>query len=426
MEFETDCQEKTMTQNALSENGKKKILILTADAGFGHRSAAKAIVAALEDKYGHQCEVTMINPLNDERTPVMMRESQTDYDFLIQNIPRIYQLGYEASDAAIPTTIAEGASIVLLYEVLRDIIYEHKPDVIITTYPVYLSPLSAIFTIEDISIPLITVITDLVTVHRLWFNHAADVITVATPALKTLALKYGMHPNRVHITGIPVHPHIARENRTKAEIRKELGWDPQLTTFLAVGSRRVEKLTDTLNVLNHYGQPLQIAAVAGNDKELFARLEEIEWHIPVHLYEFTDQIPAMLKASDVMICKAGGLITTEALASGLPIILIEYIAGQETGNMQYVVNNQAGVLVRKPMETLELIAHWMMNDGEKLQSIAENAKKLGKPQAAFEIADLAWSAIQNGVTEKHRHIHSRRKLTDVLDTYRVPWKREQT
>ena len=413
-----------MSQNALSENYKKKILILTADAGFGHRSAAKAIMAALEDKYGNLCEVRMINPLNDERTPAMLRESQTDYDFIIQNIPKIYRLGYEASNAAIPTTIAEGASIVLLYDVLRDIIYRNKPDVLITTYPVYQSPLSAIFTIEDISIPLITVITDLVSVHRMWFNHAADIVTVATPALETLAIKHGMNPDSIHVTGIPVHPKIANETRSKAEIRKELGWDSNLTTFLAVGSRRVENLTDTLNILNHFGQPVQIAAVAGNDEELYTHLEAIDWHVPVHLYEFTDQMPALMKASDVIICKAGGLITTEALACGLPIILVEYIAGQETGNMEYVVNNKAGVLINKPMGTLELIAHWMMNDGAMLKTCAENARKLGKPQAAYDIADLTGSVIQQGVAARHRMIPSKGALTKILDTYSMPWQRK--
>ncbi|MDX9863511.1 MAG: glycosyltransferase [Anaerolineaceae bacterium] len=413
-----------MPSNAHSETDKKRILVLTADAGFGHRSAAKAIVAALEDKYGHDCEVVMVNPLNDERAPALLRDSQTDYDFIIQNIPRIYRIGYEVSDAAIPATLAESASIVLLYDVLRDLLDEYQPDAIITTYPAYQAPLSAIFAIEEISIPLITVITDLVTVHRLWFNHVADVITVATPDLKDLAEEYGMEMDRVHITGIPVHPRIANESRTKEAIREELGWDPTLPTFLAVGSTRVEQLTTALNVLNHFGQPLQIAAVAGKDEELHIQLKEMDWHVPVHIYGFVENMPALMHASDAILCKAGGLITTEALASGLPIILIEYIAGQETGNMEYVVNNQAGALVQEPVELLELLAHWMQDGGAKLKICAENARKLGKPHAACHIADLTWEAIQHGVTTKHRMIPSRGALTKILDTFSMPWERK--
>ena len=292
-----------MPQNAFSENAKKKILVLTADAGFGHRSAAIAIVSALQEKYGDCCEVTMVNPLDDHRTPVLLRDSQTDYDRIIHNIPKIYQFGYEALDGAIPAAILDSANTVLLYEVLHDILKENEPDVILTTYPIYQAPLSVIYALQRNPIPLLTVITDLVTVHHIWFNKAADIITVATPELKTLAMEAGIDPDKIHITGIPVHPNITKETRSKAEIRKELGWDPDLTTFLAVGSRRVERLTDALNILNHFGKPLQIAAVAGNDTELFTLLQEMDWHIPVHLYEFTDQIPAMMHASDALICK---------------------------------------------------------------------------------------------------------------------------
>ena len=382
-----------MSHNALAEKDKKKILILTADAGFGHRSAAKAIVSALQEKYGDCCKVTMINPLNDRRTPALLRDSQTDYDRIIQHIPKIYQFGYEALDGAIPTAILDSANTVLLYEVLRDILKENEPDVILTTYPIYQAPLSVIYAIERKPIPLVTVITDLVTVHHIWFNKAADIITVATPELKTLAMEAGIDPDKIHITGIPVHPNIAKETRSKAEIRKELGWDPDLTTFLAVGSRRVERLTDALNILNHFGKPLQIAAVAGNDTELFTFLQEMDWHIPVHLYEFSDQIPAMMRASDALICKAGGLITTEALASGLPIMLVDFIAGQETGNVEYVVENQAGDLVLSTMEILETLSHWMQNDGALLKTRAENSCRLGKANAAYEIADLTWKVM---------------------------------
>lgn len=413
-----------MLQTSSSVSGKKKVLVLSADAGFGHRSAAKAIVAALQDKYEQNCQVFMVNPLNDKRTPALLRESQTDYDRIILNIPKIYKLGYEASDTAIPGAIVESATTILLYEVMRDLLHQYQPDAVVTTYPIYQAPLSAVFTIERLSIPLVTVITDLATVHRLWFNNAADIITVATPALKSLALQHAIDSNKIHITGIPVHPRIANETRSKEEIRNELGWDINLPTFLAVGSRRVEKLTDALNILNHFGQPLQIAAVAGNDELLFSHLEKTNWHVPVHLYKFTDEIPAMMRASDAIICKAGGLITTESLASGLPIMLVDFISGQETGNMEYVVNNQAGDLAQDPVEILELISHWMMNDGAILKTRAENARKLGKPNAAYDIADLTWTAIETGISADRKKIPSLKKLTDLLNLHQVRLQRK--
>ena len=87
----------------------------------------------------------------------------------------------------------------------------------------------------------------------------------------------------------------------------------------------------------------------------------------------------MMLASDATICKAGGLIVTESLACGIPMMLIDVIPGQEEGNRDYVLKNGAGVLVETPMQTLETLAHWMEGNGEGLNEAAQNAQKIGRP-----------------------------------------------
>ena len=102
----------------------------------------------------------------------------------------------------------------------------------------------------------------------------------------------------------------------------------------------------------------------------------------------------MMKAADIIVCKAGGLIVTEALACGCPLILIDAIPGQETGNADYVVQNGAGDLARSTMEVLETVSHWLMNGGQLLRQRAENARRLGRPDAAYEVANAVWLAAQ--------------------------------
>ena len=81
---------------------KKCILILTADAGFGHRSAALAIQSALQEMTGSDCDIHLINPLEDKRTPFFLRDSQADYDLIVKEAPELYKLGYDASDNPLP------------------------------------------------------------------------------------------------------------------------------------------------------------------------------------------------------------------------------------------------------------------------------------------------------------------------------------
>jgi 1,2-diacylglycerol 3-beta-galactosyltransferase len=91
-------------------------------------------------------------------------------------------------------------------------------------------------------------------------------------------------------------------------------------------------------------------------------------------------------------CKAGGLVITEALACGRPMILIDAIPGQETGNADYVVQNEAGALALSPVEVLEILADWLRDDGALLKQRAQNACRLGKAEAANDVADILWQA----------------------------------
>lgn len=399
----------------------EKILILTSDAGFGHRSAAQAIAAALEETCGDRCAVEIVNPLEDKRTPAILRKGQSDYDRIVREMPDLYKLGYQASDAAAPSTLIESALVVMLFEVMRDLIRRHQPEAIVTTYPLYQAPLGAVYTITRRSIPLITVVTDMATVHRLWFHDAADSCLVSTPAVRDLALEAGLTPERVQVTGIPVHPAIAKEERCQDEIRRELGWRSGMKTVLAVGSKRVEHLEDMLRVLNHSGMELQLALVAGGNDELYKELNAMEWHKTAHLYNFVENMPTLMHAADCIICKAGGLILTEALACGLPMLLIDVIEGQETGNAEHVIEGKAGDLAQDPVTALEVMYHWLDQDGALLAERARNARRLGHPRAAYDVAEKAWGVAKQGPYTKKsgRLVRLRPKLIDLLNRHNV-------
>jgi len=374
----------------------KKILILTADAGFGHRSAANAVNAAIQAMYGDRVITRVANPLNDRRVPKALRRTQNDYDRLVQEMPKLVKFGFVASDSTVPITVVESAVAVVLFSTMRDLLRSFKPDAILTTYPLYLSPLSAVFAIERVKVPLLTVVTDLATVHSIWFNDVSDLYLVATQAVKELALKSGISLEKIRVTGTPVSPILAEERPERVNLRARLGWQPDLITVLAVGSKRVRHMLGTLKVLNHSGMKLQFALVAGGDDHMYQQFEQIDWHVPVYKYNYVTNVPELMQASDCLISKAGGLILPEALACGLPILLVDVLPGQEAGNAQFVIEGGAGELAHTPLETLEILFHWLDQGGKILAQRAENANRLGRPRAAFDIAELVWGAVRSG------------------------------
>jgi 1,2-diacylglycerol 3-beta-galactosyltransferase len=365
-----------------------------------------------------------VNPLEDKRTPNILRDSQSDYDKMVRSMPEVYKFGYQASDAMVPSTIFESALTVMLYEVMRDVLRRHQPDVIVTTYPLYQAPLEAVFTISRHYIPLVTVVTDLATVHRIWFNNTVDLCLVPTARVREMAMDAGLKFRQVQITGIPVHPDLVEDPRPVEEIRHALGWRNDRVTVLVVGSRRVGNLPDVLRIMNHSGLPIQLAVVAGGDDELYHQLEETSWHVPTRVYNFVTNMPELMHASDLVICKAGGLIVTESLACGLPLILVDVIPGQEEGNANYVVEGGAGELGTSPLEVLEAMFHWMQFGGELLARRAQNARYLGRPDSAYAAADLIWEAAQRNPADNkaHRRGLGRIKLLDLLKSNHVPLK----
>jgi len=373
-------------------NGKPKtILILTADAGLGHRSAAEAIRDALQLKYGERVEPVIRNPLDHPDIPEIVRESQSDYDEVVNAIPELYKLGYEISDSNFPVSVMEEAFSFLLLEVMQEIIAGTSPDLIISTYPIYGAPLADLKNGGRLQIPFVIVTTDLVTVHHVWFNDGATLLTVPTEAVRQRALDAGLNEAQVIKTGIPVDPRIlSLKDREKTDLREELGWQKEPASVLVVGSPRIPSLVEMVEALDSCDEDIQFALVAGGDETLRQSFEENVWHHPAKVYGFVENMPELMRASDVIVCKAGGLIVTESLASGLPMMLVHVLPGQERGNAGYIVDHNAGRLCEEPGTARETLIEWLENDQAELRAIAENASKLGHPDAALTIADEAW------------------------------------
>jgi 1,2-diacylglycerol 3-beta-galactosyltransferase len=180
---------------------------------------------------------------------------------------------------------------------------------------------------------------------------------------------------------------------------------------------------ETLRLINHSNLSIQLVITAGGDLELYNEALYTDWHQPTHLYNFVDQMPTFMHAADAIICKAGGLITTEALACGLPILLVDVLPGQEEGNAQIVVDGGAGDWPESPIDALETVYHWLMNDGALLKERAGNAAKLGRPQSAVQIAREVWEALESeNCTRKDYRILDIPTFSDLLDRFDIPWR----
>jgi UDP-N-acetylglucosamine:LPS N-acetylglucosamine transferase len=140
-----------------------------------------------------------------------------------------------------------------------------------------------------------------------------------------------------------------------------------------------------------------------------------------HIYNYVENIPAFMRASDLIVSKAGGLIATEAMASGLPILIIDVTPGQELGNADYILRHGAGELAGSPVEALEILSHWLDRDKALLAERTRNASALGRPRSAYHVAELAWQAAERGrpLPTTTRRLDRIKKLRDLLGSFGI-------
>ena len=374
---------------------KKRILILTSDAGFGHRSAAYAIEAALEELFGSQCKCKVINPTDSPDTPKLIQQLEQGYDEMVVETPELYRLSYHALDAPLISDVVRIVVAQMFNDVIYELIEDFRPHVVVSTYPFHAKSAARVIEELEVDCPLAIVITDLTDVQSLWYSPVATMHFVATTLIRQQAYENNIPATRVRVTGLPVNPEIAREARSPSELRKELGWEQEMPTCLVVASPRTQEMARISQLLDQVPD-LQVVVVCGGNSQLSSRLEQLNWQGPVQIYDWVDNMSQLMKASDFIVSKAGGLIVSEALASGLPMIIAEALPGQETGNMHYVVENHAGAWAPGPTEVLATALSWLKDNHAQLREFQSNAQELGKPQAAYHIAKGLW-----GLSEGH-------------------------
>jgi 1,2-diacylglycerol 3-beta-galactosyltransferase len=382
----------------LSSADSKRVLILTSDMGYGHRSAARAVEAALHRRYPGRVEAEIVNAFDHRSVPSRLKEDPGTYDRVVREYPELVQRGYRAVNRSLPTTVFELGLSAVLGEAVSNIVETMAPDVIVVTNPFFLAPLKANHARGGRRIPVVTTVTDMGDVLAMWFNDISAYTLVPTQRVYELALEHELPSATVRMTGIPVNPALGDDTRSKAEVRSSLQLDPDRTTVLVVGSKRVNNLIDAVTVLNHSNLPAQLIVAAGGDDETYRALQAMEWHLPVCLFDFADDMPSLMRAADVLVGKAGGLIVNETLAAGLPMLLIDVIEGQESGNAAFVTENGAGAVVKEPLLLLETVHHWLSGDQHVLREHADNARMAGRPRAAYDAAELAWGLAQPQAT----------------------------
>ncbi|MBV9688990.1 MAG: glycosyltransferase [Ktedonobacteraceae bacterium] len=415
---------------------ERTILFLIADTGAGHRSAANAISSAIRiisrQKQCFSCAYTAqfvtVSPAEQskqaeqvsqevgdtdlsqlpppayhieivdvfrEYSRFPLREAVRLYGPAIRYNPKLYGEFFHLFDHEERLATASSLATPLILNGLLRLFSTVQPDVIVSVHPLlnYIS-IRALHEL-GLSIPFVTVVTDLISVHHSWFAPGASGYIVPTDQAKQLYLKRKeLDPALVRVLGMPIDPKFTQPVTSKASLRERLGLEPGLPVVLLVGGGDgAGKLLTAVRAISQARLPVQLIVVAGRNRRLYTRLQRARssLHVPAQILGFVDNMPDLMHACDVIVTKAGPGTICEALACGLPIVLSGYVSGQEEGNVEFVEQNNVGVLAHNPLELVDELRRLLAPGSPELRKRQQHARRVSQPYAVFDIAQCILS-----------------------------------
>ncbi|KAJ9141030.1 hypothetical protein P3X46_031614 [Hevea brasiliensis] len=394
-ETEDDFEQEdgTMELVQIGAERTKNVLIIMSDTGGGHRASAEAIRDAFKMEYGDEYSVT-VKDVWKEYTGWPLNDMERQYKFMLKHL----QLWKVAFHSTSPRWIHGCYLAFMAAYYAKDVeagLMEYKPDIIISVHPMMQHIPLWVLKWQGLQkkVIFVTVITDLNTCHPTWFHPGVNRCYCPSKGVAKRAALDGLEDSQICVFGLPIRPSFARAVLSKDELREELQMDPHLPAVLLMGGgegmgpvrKTAEALGESLRD-KKFDKPIgQLIIICGRNKVLKSTLESLDWKIPVKVRGFETQMEKWMAACDCIITKAGPGTIAEALIRGLPIILNDYIPGQEKGNVPYVVDNGAGVFTRSPKETARIVTEWFSTKSDELKRMSENALKLAQPEAVFDI-----------------------------------------
>jgi processive 1,2-diacylglycerol beta-glucosyltransferase len=369
-----------------------RILILSASVGAGHLRAAEAVELALKQMVP-SATVRNVDVL-EMTNRVFKRFYGQFYLDLVNKAPHVLGYFYDMLDKPSRSGRNRGDRFRLMLEKLNlkkfsRFLLQDRWDLVINTHFLPAEIIGSLRKSGKLDVPQVTVTTDFET-HRLWVNQPCERFFTATEEGALYLQAWGVPARDIFTTGIPIHPAFSTPKDRGALLAKH-GLDGnrpvvlQLAGGFAVGP--IEKLFSSLLQVQI---PLQVVAVCGRNEKLKFDLQNLDkpQRHKVKVLGFTKDIDELMAVADLVITKPGGLTTSETLARGAVMVIVNPIPGQESRNSDYLLENGAAIKVNNAA-TLAHKVTALLNDPKRLAGLRANVKRIARPRAAFEVVERA-------------------------------------
>jgi processive 1,2-diacylglycerol beta-glucosyltransferase len=203
-------------------------------------------------------------------------------------------------------------------------------------------------------------------------------------------------------TGIPIHPVFGKPKDRAACLKKHgLAGDRPVVLQMA-GGFGVGPIARLYQAVLDVARPLEVVVIAGRNEAVKAQLKAIAPppRHRAHVLGFTNEIDEWMAAADLVVSKPGGLTTSETLARGAVMVIVNPIPGQESRNSDFLLENGAAIKVNN-LGTLAHKVGALLDDPARLAQLKANVAKLARPRSAYDVVQRAMRFLAGNKSAKN-------------------------
>ncbi len=365
---------------------KRRILLMYITKVSGHRQATLAIQKSLRG-LDPSIEVPSVNGFG-YTYPLLEKVVGSAYMSIIRRTPKVWDYLYDNPKVFKKSQSIKNFLHKTSHRKIAKLLERYNPDTIVCTQAFPCGMIADYKRTHNLKVTLIGVLTDFAP-HSYWINEGVDFYVVPSEETKERFVTKGVSANIIHSLGIPINLKFAKK-MDKNTIASALGLDLNLPVVLIMGGGQgLGPIKEVVTSLIKIPAKLQMIVIAGTNKKLIRWLRETVPHSPkkVIVYEYVTNVDELMDVSTMIITKPGGLTTSESLAKGLPMVIINPIPGQEMRNTDFLLTHGIAIRVDKTNDIGEEI-ELLLKSPQKLEAMRQAAFLHGRPNAALDVAKL--------------------------------------
>ncbi|MDD5422685.1 MAG: glycosyltransferase [Candidatus Omnitrophota bacterium] len=360
----------------------KKVLLLYISEHSGHHCASLAIEKALR-ALEPSIETMNINSFN-YTNPILEKVINRAYMGVVKRTPEIWDYLYDNPKVLKNTQRLRQMIHRFNKGKLKTLLDDFMPDAIVCTQAFPCGMIADYKKTYGLDIPLIGVLTDYAP-HSYWIYNNVDLYVVPSDATGAKLIANGIEPSRIGSFGIPIDTRF-QSFTDRNMLLARYGLDEDVPCVLIMGGTQgLGPIKEMSRSLDRAYLNLQAVIVTGTNKRLYKWLKGRRFRKKIVALPYADNVNELMEMATVVITKAGGITTAEALAKGVPMLVVNSLPGQEAMNTVFLLSEGVAVRAESPAD-VEAILEELLYNKNKLKAMSDKARSLARPDSSVNIA----------------------------------------